>query len=129
VNRAQWSELARREYFYRFPGPLFPFERQSAFFHQLTFFGNVGVNTDPLSYFAGAIENRDCANAKEAVDAVLSPYAVFKYEVAFRAHRLIPGINGFLGVLGVNGIGPAVTPIVVIRLAREGGPAGCSPSI
>ncbi len=89
--------------------------------------GDVGVDTNPFGNLAIRPDDRHRPDGKVSPHPVMPAHPVLEDEDGAGLHRRPPGCHAGSGILGMHGIGPAITLIGLPRLAGERGPAGLVP--
>ncbi|WP_247879453.1 hypothetical protein [Azospirillum sp. TSA6c] len=92
-----------------------------------TLFGYVDVDPDPFADCPAWADQRDGLDAETAPDAVTAPHPMLEQEGPPSRHRGFPGLDGRLGILGMDGPGPSVALVFVIGLPRQRRPAELFP--
>ena len=85
---------------------------------------HVGVDADPFAQASVGVEHRHGADEEAPPLPVRAAQAMFEYEHVTLRHGFVPGIDRGLGIVGVDGVCPAIALIFLLALTGERGPAG-----
>lgn len=86
--------------------------------------GDIAVNPHPLANAAIGIEDGNGADRAQSPLPIMAANPVLKNEWRLGVHRSLPGIDRGLGIVGMHGVGPAITLVLIEGLPGQFGPLG-----